>query len=140
MSDYNAIEKQYIKEQLEEHAKYLAELFQRDISNLKLIETGTLSGKFNSVANFKEYESAGSHHLELKFTDYGRFIEIAFHKKIKTQRDIENPFKRKTKKKNTRWYSHNLFGAQNRLIGRLMYGLSEIEIQRIKEALSLNKS
>jgi len=135
--NYNEIEHQYIKEQLELHAKYLAELFREDISQKKLFETGSLSGTFATTSNFKEYESLGNHHLELKFTDYGRFIEIAFHKKIKTQKDIENPFAKKPKNKNTNWYSPNVYGSQNRLIGRLMYGLSDIEIQRIKGMLSI---
>ena len=57
MKDYTNIEHQFIKEQLEAHAKYLAELFREDISQKKLVETGKLSGMFLTASNFKEYES-----------------------------------------------------------------------------------
>jgi hypothetical protein len=135
MTNYTDIEKQFIREQLLEHAKYLKQLFTEDIAQKKLIESGQLAGTFVSTGNFKEYENLDNHHLELKFTDYGRFIEIAFHKKILTTKDIQNPFVKPKKKKNTKWYTHNVYGAQNRLIGRLMYGLTDIERERIKNSL-----
>jgi hypothetical protein len=139
MADYNAIENQFIKEQLEKHAKFLNELYTKDIVFKNLIKDRDLIDASANTSNYKIYESGGNHHhLELKFPDHGRLIEIAFHKKIKTQKDIVNPFvlKKKVKKKNTNWYSRNTYGALNRLIGRLMWGLSDIEIERIKKLLA----
>ncbi len=133
MTDYNQIEKQFIHQELQQHAQYLSKLLAKDITKRKLIESGHLSGEFVCQQQFIVADTS----LTLKFPNYGRFIEIAYHKKrrIKTQKDISNPFKRKTKKKNTRWYTHNVFGAQNRLMGRLMYGLTDIIRNEIIESL-----
>ena len=131
--DYNNIEKEFIRRELQEHARYLSKLMSEDIGRKKLIQSGLLSGEFVTTKQFTVTDTQ----LSVKFPNYGRFIEIAYHKKrrIKSQKDLTNPFKRKTKKKNTRWYTHNIFGAQNRLIGRLMYGLSDIICEQIIQDL-----
>ena len=38
-------------------------------------------------------------------------------------------------KKNAKWYARNVYGAQNKLIGKLMWGLSDIEREKIKNQL-----
>ena len=42
-------------------------------------------------------------------------------------------------KKNTRWYAKNMYGGLNRLISRVMYGLSDAEIARLKGILENRK-
>ena len=140
---YTQVEKVFINRELEEHAKYLAELYERDIIKQKLIKSELLKNLFVTVAPHNIFESSGIHHLQVKFPDYGRFIEIAYHKKrkkIKTEKDVVNPFIRKKKKKRVAWYTKNTFGAQNRLIGRLMYGFSDIiKEEIIREMEQKNK-
>ena len=46
---------------------------------------------------------------------------------------------RRAMKKNTQWYAKNMFGGLNRLISRVMYGLSDREIERLKGILENRK-
>jgi len=136
MKDYDDIEKEFIKQQLEKHADYLAELYSKDIAKKNLKKTGKLETTFASSAKFKIQGES----LMVSFPNYGRFIEINFHKKkkkISTQKNSRSPFKKQQKQKNTNWYTRNSYGALNRLEGRLMFGLSEKIREKIINDLKL---
>lgn len=114
---------------MEEHADYLKKLWQESIEELNLKITDQLLNTFVLI---------------FSFVDYGRFIEINFHKSTKLRRakprkkkdgTYTDPDKKRLRKKDTRFYAHNAYGSINRLAGRMLYGLTEEEIKRIKEIL-----
>ena len=97
---------------------------------------------------FQVFQRGGQVVLSASFPDHGRFIEIQqkIKKKIKTQSlDISAALwgltdaKKKKPSKNTQWYTKNVYGAQNRLIGRLMYGFTDIERERLTKILNREK-
>ena len=80
--------------------------------------------------------------LSFTFPGYGRALEIRYYKSknsqmLKTARSNRSLLtkKAKNKKRDYRWYSRNLYGSQNRLIGRASYRLVEEEILRLKQVL-----
>lgn len=139
------IEFLFQEEVLDEHGKYLWELFidTIDEKNIKVSEELLKSINFRI---FKEGESRG---LRVNFFDYGRFIEIRKHKKRKRNNPEPNtnallwgirnnrPEKRM---KDTDWYSANAYGSLNRLISILMYELSDTEVARLKGILQNSKN
>ena len=139
MSGYTDIEKLFIQEELDQHAEYLSDLFVEDIEKNKLIKHSWLLDTFTSGNPFTISYRGNQVILSVKFPDYGRFIEIQQRKPIKTETQKGNASKwgtkKKAKKKNTSWYTRNVYGSQNLLIGRLMYGLSDIERERLKNIL-----
>ncbi len=143
MNQYDQIETLCIKEELHQHADHLSDLFVEDIEKNKLIKHSWLLDTFTASNPFTISESNGQIILSVKFPDYGRFIEIQQRKKIKIETQKDNAakwgVKKKTKKKNTSWYTRNVYGSQNLLIGKLMYGLSDIERERLKNILQKEK-
>jgi len=132
------ITRRYIQEQLHKHSLYLRRLFHEDINNKKLIDKSSLKQSL-SKTSFKVHKSNAGVDLDVAFANHGRFIEIQYHKNFeiigtatrKTMWETES----KKKKKNTQWYTANAFGAQNRLLGKLLWGLSDIERERIKKEI-----
>jgi len=137
------IQDEFINETLWEYSEYLFDLLVDSIQDKNLINTGYLLNYLQSNNIFNIYER-GAHFLEIKFPDYGRLMEINYHKRIQTQKDIVNPLrvnttakwkkeksKNKQKHKNTQWYTRNVYGSFNYLLGKLMYGLSD----EIRESL-----
>lgn len=64
-------------------------------------------------------------------------VDMSGYKKNKIQVDTNREvwgIRQNTNKKN-RWYARNMYGGLNRLIGRVMYGLSDHEIARLKGIL-----
>jgi hypothetical protein len=146
---YSELELLFIKEQLYVHSEELTDLFVADIERKNLFKSGDLLSVFESGSPYKVWNSSGSVVLSMKFPDYGRFIEINFHKKLRTENNKDNAkkwgakekekAKANSKRKNTDWYTRNVYGSQNLLIGRLMWGLGDIEIQRLKNILEKEK-
>jgi len=139
--NYSELELLFIKEQLWLHSEELTELFERDIQRKNLIRDENLLNTFTDGSNYRVFERSGRVYLTLAFPIYSRFIEINYHKKIKqeTNNIAEKKFGTKKKKKDTQWYSRNMYGSQNLLIGRLMWGLSDIERERLKNILEREK-
>ena len=125
--------------ELKAHGDFVRMEFNRSLWAKKLKKTGELqSGIAFSV-------DTGTPALVASFEDYGRFIEIAFHKKGAPRLSSDeakrmawrlgaNP--KTKKKKNTTWYAHNLYGSLNRLIGRVGWGYSEEIMQLMKDELA----
>jgi len=143
MKDYE-INDQYIQDVLYQFGDYQMDKLQENIERLKLIDEGVLLDGIS----FKVYES-GANFLVFEFPLYGRFIEIQYHKKrIQSQKDKQNPLvKEKWKRekerlkyraKNTQWYTKQLYGSFNWLIGKLMYGLSDQVRNKIINSLQNN--
>jgi len=126
------------EEVLRNHADYLMKLLQDSIREKKLIVSGDL---LNSI-NFEVVKEGINWNLNFSFYDYGRFIEINSNKRkrasrfnLNTNKDIWGIKENTMKKKKTDWYTRNVYGALNRLIGTLMYEFTDEEIARIKKQI-----
>lgn len=142
MSDDKKLENLFIQEELDQHGEYLMDLLQEAIEEKKLIVTRELMESMYYLVNKRE----GRNSLALSFFGYGRAIEIRYHLS-KNTRKLDKPStnrmlfgmrdKKPTRKKNTQWYSKNVYGSLNRLIGRVMYGMGEQERERLTKILAM---
>lgn len=141
---YSKLEIEFIKEELDLHGEYLVDLFEEDIVRKGLIKFGDLLSIFRNENAYSVSERAGGTVvLSIKFPNYGRFIEIQKHKKKIRTEDSKlkrSKWNKKRKRKDTSWYTHNVYGAQNKLMGRLMYGFSEEIKKKLKQRLESQKN
>lgn len=144
---FNDTEQLFIREVLDQHGEYLLDLLGQGIEDKELIVSGDLLDRIS----YQVKKEGNDYHLLLSFYSHGRFIEIRYHKRKSAnskllqqglnnmlwgkRESIESRAGRRKKKKNTDWYTRNVYGAQNRLIGRLMYDLTDDVIARLKEEL-----
>lgn len=146
-SKYNEVEQLFIQEILDQHGEYLTDLFVNSIQIKKNINTGELLAGIS----YRVRKERNNFILSFTFPEYGRQIEIAYHKSknsrkfaaVNTNRLLWNirSNKDKTKKrKDTLWYSKNLYGAQNTLIGRLGSEFTKDEIMRLKAIIEDSKT
>lgn len=139
---YNDVEQLFIKEILDQHGEFLTDLFIQSIEAKKLEDTGSLLG----AISYRVLKMGNSFVLRFSFPDYGRFIEIRYHKsknslkllRKNTNRQLWNIRGKNTssKKKDTRWYTRNVYGSQNTLISRLGTEFTKDEIMRLKNIIS----
>lgn len=137
MIQQSDIEQLFIRETLDQHGEYLSDLFVDAIEKKGLIDQGNLL----SNIYYRVEKRGPSFVLAFTFKGYGRVIEIMYHKRrrnaiesIRKNLDVWNTRKRERqpRRKDTRWYARNLYGAQNKLIGKLMYGLTEDTSKRLR--------
>lgn len=148
---FSQLELEFIKEVLDQHGEYLSDLLTDAIGEKKLIKEGFLVDD----VRFRVTNYGINPVLQVSFTDYGRFIEINYHKKslnTMTWRQSHTEAKaaiwgRKTeklrknrRKKDTRWYAKNVYGSINRLIGILMYEFTEEEKARLTKIIEYRKT
>lgn len=130
----------FIEEELSQHGEWLCDVLSEAIEKRKLIESGELQGSVN-YSSFKSGENPG---LRVSFVKYGRFLDIEGYKKKKhtvdTNREIWGIRQNRVRKKNTQWYARNMYGGLNRLISRIMYGLTDAEVERLKGILNNRKN
>ncbi len=140
MSSYSDVEKLYIYNTLKEHEDYLKGLLLTDLRTKNIQESKSLLNLI-SANPFSIMQNGNETTLSLGFQSYGRFIEIRQKKKIlsETNRSNKQKWTKKKRKKNVDWYTRNVFGSQNLLVNKLMYGLSDIERKRLKNILSETK-
>jgi len=137
---YNDVELLFIKEVLDQHGEYLADLFAEDIERKKLKDTGDLLSSIDY--NVKMYGIDPV--LTFTFFSYGRAIEIRWHKRSDNTKNWVtntnkvvwgNGRKSRKRKKNTLWYARNLYGSTNRLLSILSSEFSEEEKKRLRNIL-----
>jgi len=136
---FNEVELLFISEQLDMHGEYLTDLFVDSIESKSLRNTDQL---IDSI-EYKHEMRGNNPTLVFSFPSHGRLIEINFHKKLQSRSIAEavdtdallyNIRKRKQskrKKKDTRWYTRNVYGSLNRLLARLASEYSDAEIARL---------
>lgn len=138
----------FIEEALSVHGEWLCDILREAIEKQKLERTEELKQSISDQA-FKD--GNGNPGLRLKFLSYGRAFEIAGHERkrlnrldrntnrfiwgIKSNKDFASKMR-----KNTRWYARNMYGGLNKLVSKIMYGLSEYEIERLKGILENRKN
>ena len=123
----------FIEEELSQFGEELCDALSDALIKQKLIESGSLLDSLN-YSSFKEGKNPGQ---RMSFYSYGRCVDMAGYKRNKIQVDTNREvwgIRSNTNKKN-RWYARNTYGGLNRLISRVMYGLSDYEIERLKGIL-----
>lgn len=133
------IEFLFQEEVLSQHGEFVVDLLQDTLEKKNIIFEGNL----HKILDYDTFKRGVQRGLRISFFDYGRFIEIRKHKKqskmdVNTNRLIwgirENSMKKKPK--DTDWYSKNVYGSLNRLIGVLMNEFSDHEIERLKKIIA----
>ncbi|KAA6330239.1 hypothetical protein EZS27_021034 [termite gut metagenome] len=134
----------FIEEELSQHGDWLCEAFTEAIEREKIIRTGDL---YDSI-NYKRFRAGDNPGLRVNFLLYGRLADIAAHRRrhfhkhdVDTNRDVWGMKLNRQEKKNgnAQWYSKNMYGGLNRLVSRVMYGLSDMEIARLKSIIEKRK-
>lgn len=130
----------FIEEELSQHGEWLADVLIDEIEKKRLTRSRDL---IDSV-NYETFHSGENPGVKVNFLSYGRAFEINGYKR---NRKVDSSFaeiwgqkENRSRKKNTRWYAMNMYGGLNRLISRIMYGLSDQEIARLKNILQNRKS
>lgn len=131
----------FLKEILDQHGEYISDLLYGTIESKNLIKTEELlSGIYYTVKRGMN----DSWILSFSFPVYGRFIEIAFHKSRNSRKWNANTNKTlwrarsrddRKKRKDTRWYSKNVYGSINTLISRVSTEFTESERLRLRKIL-----
>lgn len=134
----------FIKEILDQHGEYLTDILVDDLKKKKLKYKGKLLSQFEDSIPYSVNQSGINPKLLFSFFGYGRAIEINYHKsknakKFSSSKDIWGVKKRK-RRKNTKWYTHNVMGSLNRLLGVLGSEYSEHERKRLKNILDNQKA
>ena len=148
MNSSDEIEFTFVRETLKRFGYRLQTIFTGDIKTKRLV------GKSKVLKGSIKYEVRPSGkvgaELVFYFPDYGRFIEIHFHKssdngfkafqsKNKASMKVLKKFKSNgSHKKDTRWYAKNAYGYLNSLISELMYGFSDEVQKSIREQILKN--
>lgn len=129
----------FIEEELSQHGEWLADILAEAIEKRKLIRTGDLLDSIN-YDTYREGENPG---LKFTFLSYGRAVDIAAYKRnrheVDVLHDIWGQKRNRMKKKNTRWYARSMYSGYYSLVSRLMYGLGDQEIERLKGILENRK-
>lgn len=132
----------FIQEELSQHGEWLSDLLVEIIERRKLVQTGELIDSINYSA-FMENDAPG---MRFSFMTYGRAVDIQGYKQNRHQVDAkaiawgEKQNRMKRKGKNARWYASHMYEGYYRLVSRIMYGLSDKEIERIKGILQERKN
>jgi len=133
MNSSDDIKLLFIQEELSKFGEELCDALSDAIYKQKLIDSGSLLDSLN-YSSFMEGKNPGQ---RVSFFSYGRCVDMSGYKKNKTKVNTNREVWgiRENSKKKNRWYARNMYGGLNRLIGRVMYGLSEEEIARLKGIL-----
>lgn len=136
MEKFDEVELLFIRETLDQHGEYLTDLLYDTIVEKKLRVSDDL---MHSIDYQTDYNSKNPT-LKISFISYGRAIEINYHKKNTSfesgvNRDIWGIRENRRKKKNTLFYSRNVYGSLNRLIAILSNEYSDAEKERLKGIL-----
>ena len=138
----NDVKLLFIQEELSQRGEWLSDLFTEIIENRDLVQTHDLADSINYTA-FSENDAPG---LRVSFLDYGRALDIQGYKKNRHKVDAKSiawgikKNKIKNRGKNTKWYASHMYEGLYKLVSRLMYGLSEYELERLKGILNERKN
>lgn len=128
----------FIQEELSQHGEFLADLFVETLEKNHSVDTGELLDSIN-YDSFSEGENPG---LKFNFFSYGRAVDIMSYKQnrhaVDTNKVVWGMKEPKMKKKS--WYAKSMYQGLYRLYSRIMYGLSDAEIARLKGILENRKN
>ncbi len=141
---YNEIELLFIERELELHGEWVCDLLREQVANKSLVKSEDL---LNSI-DFSVSKYGIDPVLLISFFAYGRAIEINFFKKSHNTRQFAKPNtnillwgmrenRKRTRKKDTRWYAKTAYGTINHLLSVLSTDFSEDEKERLKQILEI---
>jgi len=152
MTEKEYIEFQFVIITLKKFGLTLRDILVNDIKKKDLVSKGKNNGLHLRDRISFDVKRIGQNGGELLFyfPDYGRYLEIQYYKKSKnyqgsfgktslweTMRQSRRGFKSMKKQKDTRWYTRNVMGNMNQLIGELMYGLTDaVEKEMISKLIT----
>jgi len=145
MKEEEYIEFQFVESTLKKFGFKLIEILVRDIVDKNLISNSKRVGAHLKDSISFEVKRAGHMGGELLFyfPDYGRFIEIQYFKRTPNSKlafrnsyntsliSIKHNRPGMSRRRDTRWYSRNVYGQINELCGQLMYGFTEAMRQNL---------
>jgi len=141
---FDEVELLFIERQLELHGEYLCDLLREQVQNKTLIQSEDLLESIDFSVSKYGIDPV----LLVSFFSYGRAIEINWFKRSKNTSIFTKPNtnsmlwgmrenRKKTKKKDTRWYAKTAYGSINHLISVLSTDFSEEEKNRLKQILEI---
>jgi len=140
---FDEVQLLFIERSLELHGEMITDLLREQIEQKHLIKTDDL---LDSI-DFQVSKYGIDPVLLISFFAYGRFIEINWFKRSQNSRKLiansnrmqwsmrEN--RKRTKKKDTRWYAKTAYGSVNHLISVLSNDFSDSERDYLKQLLEL---
>ncbi len=145
---FSDLELLFIAETLDQHGEYLTDLLIEAIEDKSLISAEEKQHLIDSIS-YKTKKQGINPALIMDFPDYGRLMEINYFKQKRAKNTNafdqdslnqalwgrQNSKKAKRRKKDTRWYAKNVYGSLNRLIGIMMYELTDHERARLTNIL-----
>lgn len=130
----------FIQEALEKHGEWLCSILVKAIETKKIRRTDAL---LNSIS-YGLFVRNGNPGLRFSFFGYGRAVDMAGYKRNKhevdTMHDIWGMKRNKLKRTSNRWYAKNMYAGYYKLVSKIMYGLGEQEIARLKGILENRKN
>ena len=141
---YDEVQLLFIERALESHGELICDLLHKQISDKNLIKSEDL---LNSI-DFSVSKYGIDPVLLITFLSYGRAIEINWFKKSQNTRQFSKPNtnvmlwglrenRKRTRKKDTRWYAKTVYGSVNHLLSVLSTDFSEEEKNRMKQILEI---
>jgi len=140
---FDEVQLLFIERSLELHGEMITDLLREQIQQKHLIKSEDL---LDSI-DFQVSKYGIDPVLLISFFAYGRFIEINWFKRSQNSRKLiansnrmqwsmrEN--RKRTKKKDTRWYAKTAYGSVNHLISVLSNDFSDSERDYLKQLLEL---
>lgn len=128
----------HFQESLDLHGEMLTDLLREQIEKKKLVQTENLKESIG----YKVVKQDGGQMLQINFQTYGRQVDRLGYKKSKHDVDLNSEIwgmKENKKKKNKRWYAAYMYEDFYKLVARLMYGISEDELKRLKNIINNRK-
>lgn len=129
--------KLHFEETLSQHGEMLTDLLREQIARRRIIKSGELEESIDYEVTDYKYGKM----LQVSFVTYGRQVDRLGYKKIKHDLDLNSEIWgiKENRKKNTRWYAQYMYEEYYKLVSRLMYGLGEDEMKRLKHFLENKK-
>ena len=140
---FDEVQLLFIERSLELHGEMITDLLREQIQQKHLIKSEDL---LDSI-DFQVSKYGIDPVLLISFFAYGRFIEINWFKRSQNSRQLiansnrlqwsmrEN--RKRTKKKDTRWYAKTAYGSINHLIAVLSNDFSDSERDYLKQLLEM---
>ena len=141
---YSELELLFIERNLELHGEWVCDLLREQIEQKHLIKSEDL---LDSI-KFEVSKYGIDPVLLISFFSYGRAIEINWFKKTQNTRIFSKPNtnvmlwgmrenRKRTRKKDTRWYAKTVYGSINHLLSVLSTDFSEEEKEHLKQILQI---
>lgn len=125
----------HFQETLSLHGEMLADLLSEKIEGQHLVQSGLL---LESIG-YDAFEENGNPGLRFRFISYGRCVDMMDYRRnkheVNTNQVIWGMKQNRMKRTSRKWYAKYMYTSLYSLISRLMYGLSEQEMNRLKGIL-----